>query len=148
MRTTTVKFVLLELDSCRKRNWWDFWCNCRNNCLLHFDLRGHINLLVEAVSNWALSSMKLLECPKLEAVNHLLSIRTGDCFIDGRLDLLLLSILRDALHTLISITLYCTDYCMILFFVCCCVSLHLLHEVNSFIIIIIRKFGLMLSLYD
>jgi len=30
--------------------------------------------------------MKLLECPKLEAVNHLLSIRTGDCIIDGRLD--------------------------------------------------------------
>jgi len=29
--------------------------------------------------------MKLLECPKLEAVNHLLSIRTGDCIIDGRL---------------------------------------------------------------
>ena len=32
--------------------------------------------------------MKLLECPKLEAVNHLLSIRTGDCIIDGRLQLL------------------------------------------------------------
>lgn len=30
--------------------------------------------------------MKLLECPKLEAVNHLLSIRTGDCIIDGRLE--------------------------------------------------------------
>jgi len=34
--------------------------------------------------------MKLLECPKLEAVNHLLSIRTGDCIIDGRLPILCL----------------------------------------------------------
>jgi hypothetical protein len=30
--------------------------------------------------------MKLLESPKLEALNHLLSIRAGDCIIDGRIE--------------------------------------------------------------
>lgn len=30
--------------------------------------------------------MKLLESPKLEALNHLLSLRTGDCIIDGRIE--------------------------------------------------------------
>lgn len=34
----------------------------------------------------ASNAMKLLESPKLEALNHLLSIRAGDCIIDGRFE--------------------------------------------------------------